>query len=342
MKFENKLKIASLVLLLQVNAFANTNWDKLVEVANNVEIENVKADSAGLIQFKVAKLPNERIRFMGFTSYNSQSRMILTVHSKKNELEKICNDYSVFKKSFKADLSFNVTPAEDTFEFTMKNGRQFTTLDFENNFTNSEAEAALSDSDKFPWILNSGDMGKFKDVGVKQGVVNLLNNAITNREGDMVTVDLSNYNGLACDIASGYMRPSLSKTISFEKALPESSFWINQDSFTEIYKTFWSTHAQITSDLKSEEAKASELVLLGLSLANKPTEKESVFKGKGRVLSLFNALKFNSSLVISKDTQLAVPVDQWKKTFEYSIPTNTQVKQKMTFTGGDISVSLME
>lgn len=335
MKTNNKIASMTLGLLLSAQAFAETNWNELVETVKKAEYETVKLDEGKRVEFQIAKLPKNKIRFMGFKNYANENKMKLTIHSSKTDLEKICNDYSVLKKKFTAELSFNTRPVNDYFQFTLKDGRELSSASFENSFSSYEAQVSpLGDMDKTPWTLNSGDFKKMRREGVKEGFASLLNAAIKEQGSATVVVDLSDYNGIACDLAFGYIKPVVTRTIEFEKALPDSSYWISKENYVELSKNFWGDRSLMQGTHTLAEMKASELVLLGMSLSDRK-DKEAIFKKTGRALGLLNALTSNTV------EEYASPADQWKKTFEYALPTgNTQMKQKMVIQSGEVFTSL--
>lgn len=331
-----KVKIIALSLL-SLKSFAVTDWNQLLTIAKKAEIETVTTSGA---RFDVVKLPGSRVRFYGFKGVQSAD-MKVVIHSAKKDLEKICNDYSVFQKGFQAELRINIPAISEQMEFTLADGRALNSSLFENKFEVGDVQVdQLPDDMKFPWTMSSADYLKFGSKGVKQGFVQMLNTAIKGSQGEVV-VDLSKYNGLACDLAAGYVRPNLNRTVNFERALPEASYWINLESFTEVYRSFWNDHSRLKTNT-AEEMKASELVLMGISIADKNSEKDKLLEKSNRISDFLDALKHKSSVLNSVDVNVMNPQEQWNQTFEYSTPKVLQVSQKLSLFNKKIDFSIEE
>lgn len=348
MKTINTLKILTLFSLFQENGYAAvTDWNLLLNDMPQVKLERVTVDSKGYIQMNIAKRPNGKLRFIDFKRYVNSNKIILTIHSKKTsaDLESICNDYSVLKKPFRAELSFSVSPISDQFEFKLNDGSIASTTDFENPFVVSEATLKpLTSNDSSPWMLASGDLKKFNYEGVSFGVSNIINKAIRSRNGNSVMVDLSNYNGLACDLAFGYIQPVIKKTIRSERGLPNNKFpWIKKEVFTKLYKSFWLERSKLkTNDESVVVDKTAEMFLLGMKVGEVENIKKIILENPSRPLKLLNAIKFNSSRLLNTDISVIDLEDQWNQTLDYTIPEVVQMNDEYEIASGPAFVSVVE
>jgi hypothetical protein len=282
---------------------------------------------------------------VSFERYVNSSRVILTIHSKTTDLEKNCSDYTNKKKSFNAELSFSAAPISDQFNFKLSNDVIASTSDFENPFTVGETLAKpLSTEDTAPWTVASGDIKKFRVEGITLGFARLLNAAINARTGNTVIVDLSDNNGLACDLAFGYIKPVITKTLQYERGLPNKKFpWITKEIFSDMYKSFWMDHSKLKiEETNSQNDKSSEMFLLGMKAAEREEVKKIILESPNRPAKLLNAIKFNSSILANKDISVVDPVAQWNQTFDYVIPPTIQVKSDNEIASGAVFVSIVE
>lgn len=333
-----KIATFALAALLSNSVFSATDWEQLLKVTKSAEFESIVVDPDGFVEVRVAHLPNERVRFMGFKKYSNPLKMKLLVSTPTYDMripnfdmKNICNDYVIFKKSFKAVLTFSMSPVEENFQIRLRDGRKISAYEFENPISSSDALVIpLSNSYTFPWTVNSMDLFKFEGKRLQEAIPDLINDEIKKRKSSTVTVDLSDYNGVACDLGLGSIAPVLEKTFTYEKGLPNSSFWINQSKYVEIYNSFWREYSRAIKNVNQEDMKVSELLLLGINLADKDEAVQSLFEKNGRVMTLYNSFKYK------KDKAYDDYEVQWRQTFDYEVAKDTMATQTMVLQSGKV------
>jgi len=335
-----KYILAFLILGLNTSLLAETKWEELQEIARNPKYvlainEKTKAE------IKLVDLGNGKYRIDSF-KVNPVSQMLLEYEGKK-ELNDLCKDYFLFpKKTFRAKAVFFKSSGIRYADFVLANGESLKEEMIENPILKSELKVRdLSESDKTIWIDKTADRIKMGS-DINQYYLNLFNSNLKESSAEKVEVDLTNLNGLACDIGLGNIAPVISQEISWEVALPTFSFWLKKDVFSEISNNY--SNLVKNNYFKSEDLKAQEKrqLVLGWSVAtaemNLRTEENSVMpkilKNDLRRLDLIKALEK------SKDGE-SLDV-AWKRTFEMEIPKVKIVTRMLPLVSGNAEVLKVE
>jgi hypothetical protein len=339
---KNKIKLKSLILgltfSLSVQA-AETNWTKLIKDMNLIQVETVKIQNTSM-NLDVASLPDGKIRLVSVNRLRIPEQVIIQIETKEKDLKTLCEESLVFKNSFKVQLLVSKGTLPQNFSFSLASGEEKKSIQFENPFQIENEKVEILSGSKFPWTY-AYELGRYQN-GPEAKLVSMIELALRQQTAETVTVDLSEHNGIACDLASGKAQLSLNKSIRHEKGLPDRKSWINKDRFAEVYRGFWRDRIELNSSLTGTDLRSHELVLLGWNLAEMKFDRSIINRSSGRLGFLYNALKEN--IMGIKDTEKQdldiINIEtSWKKTFEYVIPTEIMMKRDLeTFSGSPILV----
>ena len=326
-----KAKIFLSLLILSTAVMAETNWDQLIK-----EAESATTKTGVIVkdfqEIRVVELKGGKLRFDGFTSMIDKNRMKLIVETDRT-LKETCLSFvergNKFK--FKARLVFNKGPIDSEFSFVLDE-KVRSSREFENPVVIGKTEMReLNPTDSTPFMDRSLES---LGVDVSALYLNLMNNAINSSTESQVVVDLSKHNGLACDIGMGFIRPTLVKTVSFDRALPESVSWISESTLTDLYKTF-NEELEKSAKLKDIEAqKFNEAFILGWSIAQvKSNLKEVIFSKSERAQKLLRTLKIKTE---DRESNTVL----WRLLSDYEKPAKTLTTQRMPVAVGAVEVKL--
>lgn len=325
-----------LLLMTYTNTFAETNWEELQEIAKNpkyVTAINTQTRS----ELKLVELAKGRYRLDSFKVVPLH-QMVFTYESRR-ELKELCRGYFENRnKKFKAKLTFSKNNEINFSSFVLETGEKLEIDMIENPVVTSELKVRdLSENDQTIWIDKTLDSIKMGG-NVNQYYLNLFNEHIKNSTSDVVEIDLSELNGLACDVGLGNIKPEISANLTFERALPLVSFWLKRELFAEIANHY--VQIAKTAQLKKEDAKINEKnqLVLGWSLAlaemSSRSAEESllskVLKSENRRGDLLKAL------VKTKDGENLEK--SWRNTFEVEVPKMKLVTRLFPHISGDVEV----
>jgi hypothetical protein len=293
---------------------AETNWGDLIKNINSIQVETVKATNSD-ITFDVAILPSGKVRLIRLNQAYIPEQAVLMIDSKESDLKKTCQESILYRNPFKASLLINKGGPAQGFNFQLSNGEQLNSEMFENPYRVINNSVEIMAGSKFPWT----PLARY-EKGPEAELLSLINNAMKSETG---SIDLSDHNGVACDIASGHVKLSFASSVIHEKGLPKKTAWINQYQFAEFYRGFWADRNKFKSQLSASELRTNELILLGWNLSEVKFDKTTLYESANRLGSLFSALKQDVSGV--KDSErpnidIAKLEVNWKRTFEYTVP----------------------
>ena len=339
---KNKIKIKSLIIAstfsLSVQA-TETNWTKIIKDMNLIQVETVKINNSSL-NIDVASLPDGKTRLVSVNRIKIPEQVMIQIETNETNLKALCEESLVFKNYFKAQLLVSKGNLPQIFSFTLASGEKKNSSHFENPFQIENEKVEILSGSKFPWTY-AYELGRYQN-GPEAKLISMIELALRQQTAETVTVDLSEHNGIACDLASGKAQLSLTKSIRHEKGLPDRKSWINKDRFAEVYRGFWKDRMELNSSLTGTDLRSHELVLLGWNLAEIKFDRSIINRSNGRLGFLYNALKENIMGV--KDAEkpeldIMNIETSWKKTFEYVIPTEIFMKRDLeTFSGSPILV----
>ena len=284
-----KAKLFLSALVLSSTVMAETNWDLLIKEAETAKTKR------GIItenfqEIKVVELGGGKLRFDGFTSMIDTNRMKLIVET-DSTIKETCLKFVERgnKYKFKARLVFNKGPVENDFSFVLDN-KVHSSSAFENPVVIGKSEMKeLNPTDSTPFMNRAFES---LNVDVSALYLDLMNTAINSSTGSQVVVDLSKHNGMACDIGMGFIKPTLIKIVSYDRALPESVSWISESTLTDLYKTFNEQLEKTTKVKDVETQKLNEAFVLGWSVAQvKSNLSETIFAKSERSQKLLKTLK---------------------------------------------------
>jgi hypothetical protein len=325
------MKISHYLLasLLCSSAYAaETNWGDLIKNINSIQVETVKATNSN-ITIDVAILPSGKVRLIWLNQAYDSEQAVLKIDSKESDLKKTCEESLLYRNPFKASLLIKKGAPAFGFNFQLSSGEQLNSEMFENPYRIMNNFVQILPRSKFSWT----PLGRY-EKGPEAELLSLIQNAMNS---ETASIDLSDHNGIACDIASGHVKLSFASTLIYEKGLPKKTSWINQYQFAEIFRAFWSDRIELNSSLPAAEVKTSELILLGWNLSEVKFNKAILNQSIGRLGSLFTSLKQNRvGIQDSEKPNLDIThmAANWKRTFEYTIPADLILKSDVeTFNG---------
>lgn len=336
-----KLKYTIIILtFLTSNSYATTDWKKLISEIPFTENEVVNIVENGSIQMNVIKRPNGKLRFNGFNNYVSSKEMELLIDSPTSDIEKLCNDYSLNKKTFKATLVFGVSPTNENFDFTLSDEKTYSTLAFENPFKLKEAQIEIPTFQNTAWILASHENNKHPLTSIETWVTNLFNNAIKSRIGNEVRVNLNDHNGLACDLAFKNITPKITKRIVFERSLPEQEkAWLSEVLYSEIFKSFWKNQDFFKTKGKNIlEKEINEAFMLGYTVSNYAELKNLLLNSPQKTNLLLNSFKTFEFKKANTNLYLIDTTEYYKKALEYKVPFEEFSEQKVVIQTGELKI----
>mgnify|MGYP005689386879 CR=1 FL=1 len=316
------------LLALQTAAMAETNWDQLVLEAPEAKTYRVELDKR-FVEFDLVKFNSGKVRFNGFSRLSSKDKVKLVYHMKKKGLEEACRDYAELggRYKFKAELVFKKGAVAKDFSFNL-DGKTYSSADFDNQLNVGKvAVEELGATDRSPYTSSANDeISEYSE---------LMNSAIENAHGDTVVVDLSKNLGIACDIGLGFIKPVVTQTISYEKAMPNLSYWIDQKSYNELYRLFNDEMKKVSPSIERDVQKFNEGLVLGWSLAQGNERlKDVVLKNGDKGAKLLKSLKLKGES--SEATE-----SMWRQTFDYAKPTSLMTNQKLSIVSGDVFVEVV-
>lgn len=314
---------------------AETNWGELIKNINSIQVETVKATNSD-ITIDVAILPSGKVRLIRLNQANVPEQAVLMIDSKESDLKKTCKESLLYRNPFKASLSINKGGPALGFNFQLSNGEQLNSEMFENPYRVINNFVQILPGSKFSWT----PLARY-EKGPEAELLSLIQNAI---KSETVSIDLSEHNGIACDIASGHVKLSFATTVIHEKGLPKKTAWINQYQFAEFYRAFWTDRNKFKLSLSGTELRANELILLGWNLSEVKFDKTTLYESANRLSSLFSALKQDQGGV--KDSErpnidIAKLEVNWKRTFEHTVPPLKELNTERdveTFNGSPVII----
>lgn len=325
-----------LLLVTSKNVLAETNWEELQEIAKNPKYVTA-INTQTRAELKLVELAKGRYRLDSFKVVPLH-QMVFTYESSR-ELKELCRGYFENRnKKFKAKLTFSKNNEINFSSFVLENGEKLGIDMIENPFVASELKVRdLSENDQTIWIDKTLDSIKMGG-NVNQYYLNLFNQHIKNSVSDVVEIDLSELNGLACDIGLGNIKPEISANLTFERALPLVSFWLKREIFAEVANHY--VQIAKSAQLKKEDAKINEKnqLILGWSLALAEMSSRSVeesllskvLKSENRRGDLLKALvKMKEGENLEKS---------WRNTFEIEVPKMKLVTRLFPHISGDVEV----
>lgn len=325
-----------LLLVTSKNVLAETNWEELQEIAKNPKYVTA-INTQTRAELKLVELAKGRYRLDSFKVVPLH-QMVFTYESSR-ELKELCRGYFENRnKKFKAKLTFSKNNEINFSSFVLENGEKLGINMIENPFVASELKVRdLSENDQTIWIDKTLDSIKMGG-NVNQYYLSLFNQHIKNSVSDVVEIDLSELNGLACDIGLGNIKPEISANLTFERALPLVSFWLKREIFAEVANHY--VQIAKSAQLKKEDAKINEKnqLILGWSLALAEMSSRSVeesllskvLKSENRRGDLLKALvKMKEGENLEKS---------WRNTFEIEVPKMKLVTRLFPHISGDVEV----
>lgn len=330
------LIIVIAILSIGKSANAETNWNELQEVAKNpkyVHAVNVKDRS----ELRLVEIGRERYRLDGFKVIPLSQ--ITLLYEGKKELRDLCRGYFENRnRNFKAKLSFPKNNELDLTFFVLEDGNKLRPDMIENPVISAELKVRdLSGNDKTLWIDKTLDSIKMGG-DVNQYYVNLFKTHIQNAPTNEVEIDLTELNGLACDIGLGNIKPEIAMNFTLEKSLPSVSFWLKRELFTEIAGQY--VQISKNNQLKNQDNKLMEKkqLLLGWAMAmaeislgvSDDSLLPKVLISENRRMDLIEALEKNRE---------GESLDKaWRRTFEIEIPKIKFVTRVLPHISGDVEV----
>lgn len=336
------LKTTVLLSLFSTNSFAEINWKKLIDDMPYTTSEIVNISENGSIQMNVLIRPEGKLRFNGFNHYLSASEMTLYIDSPKQNLETLCNDYSLNNKSFKANFTFGVNPTDKTFDFTLQNGKKVSSLNFENPIHFSEPNVEFKNINNALWIKASNENKKYAPLSTSDWVTQVFKKAISSREQNIVNIDLSSYNGLACDLAFRNIIPRITKNISYISATPEQRKpWLEESKYREIFRSYFKNYELFKNQSnKLSEIETNNAFVLGYTISEDNQLKETLLSTPYLTKLLLNSLvtaknKFGSDIFTANSS------DFYKNTFEYKVPFVETTSQTLIIQTGKMTIKFL-
>lgn len=327
-----KTKLITSMLLLSNMAHATTNWEQLIKETPAAKNSEVVVDK-NYVQLKVVELPNEKIRFDGFTMLTNKEKIKLVIETDKT-LKEACSDYVNLgeKFRFKASLAFNKSTINGDFNFSL-NGKVRNSSEFENPISFGKTRFDELGNAKTPWT-NSRNIGSGIDVA--QLYSNVMNEGLQASRGQQVVIDLTSQNGLACDLAFGYIRPTLRTTVSYERSLPQTVVWVSEKNYSELYRVFNDEYKKSIARNGEADMKFNEAIVLGWSLGQLDSDvKDAVFKKFDRAPKLLSTLKVATQ---TGESNTAI----WSQTADYIKPENTMTTQNMPIAFDVVKVEIQD
>lgn len=300
-----------LILLANVG-YAETDWNQLIKLSPNAQVKEGIIDSR-FKELKYVELPDGRIRFDQFTKLANRFKFKLSIHSKRNIVKDACSDFAGLGKSFKAELKITRSELPSIFTFKNAQGKQYSSDQFENKIKISEIfSKGLTSYDETPWITMTKKFSANESASTY--VRDVFNAAIKSSKGEVITIDLTSHNGIACDLAYANIRPVFYRTIESEKALPDRQYWITKDNFNALSNMYNYELELIEKKAATKATESQKNILIGWSFSELKLEKTStiIWNTKDRFSLLKNALKshdWNDSLELVRPVELNVKVD---------------------------------
>lgn len=317
--------------LLASSVALATDWPTLITLAPTLQKETINLDTKGLIKADVAKLPSGKYRFLGFSSFLSEKKPIVTIEADPDtNLKELCQDSVFFdKKKFKAQLTIQTNPMA-TNDRPMFGAVDLN--DFDNPVTVGAAKISFSKKSA-AWSLHDVEaMDKSKGRQVSDYYEELLNAQLQQSSNGVVRMDLSKMNAFACDLAQGFLVLSVTRTADYEAGLPMKENWVGLEQYTTIFKGFWSLQPQVVdARLPKQQNDLAEAVALGVA-ARRTDVTEELLKSPARLQKFMASVKADAR-GLNQTQKAAIRTTEitgnWMMNSEYTKPATTSVKQNL-------------
>lgn len=324
-----KTKIIFLMVLLNLSAAQATDWNSLIDSAPNAKQERLQIDDNGFVIANVAKLPSGKIRFLNFTSFGVASRATVIVESPMVDKAEMCSLGVHGKEPFKAKLVMETNAVADLDGGFF--GKKSKLDAFENRI--KVGKAVLSLSKKIAsWTLYDFDSIK-KSKSVWEYYESVLNEQLQKSGGDTLTMDLTKYNALACDLIYGNIVIKATQQVEYEVGLPAQTTWLSLRQYSSVYKRFWTAQPHVTSlKFSAAQNEQAEALALGIAVAGVvPTDR--LLESPKRIQKFLVSVKSNVG-GLQPSQKVEVREDEvytaWNMTAEYVLPENTLIRHNLT------------
>lgn len=336
-------RLLSTILISMVSSLAfATDWTEYIKEYPSLRETKLRLDNDGHVEAKVFKRASGKYRFLGFNSYSVSKRPIITIDSANiTDTNELCQNSLRLNKKFKATMRLQVDPLFETSNNENSLIKGIALKDFENPVNVSETVLEFSKAGVGWSFWDTENTLKANGNPVWTVYLDFLNKAIKESSSSgSVEVDLSEYNGLACDLLDGTLVIRLKKEVSYEAGKPVGQTWLGSDQFTNIYKSFWKTHPLLTfTELTSKENAMAEAALLGYVSAQEIQSSE-LFKNNQRIQTLLQSMKLRSEKLKTlqpQDTSSKELIDNLMMTYEYSVPSKLQIQSSYIIFDGAVT-----
>lgn len=341
--FLNKYLILKFVLLiLSCQSFAITDWDDLNRLAPQANMLSVKS-SDGSVQAKLIRFSGQVVRIKELTSVYSKSRPQIVVDGPEQNIQQLCEKSIRFGRRFGAKLILSLSPffrQPQDFKVYSENGDEFDLFRLSNNLNIGKPQILVSNS-ALKWSLIDTPIGQGSIQEIYQ---KFLNDKIGMAAINLVEIDLSDKNGLACDLMEGYLSFTLKQEVQHETGFPDSVDWIGKDNFVATFQSFWDLNTYYKNEqLTKEQQQQMDLMSLGLAAAGK-VEADKLLKNSTRGQKLLFALQMTTELSdsVKKQIKYEEVLQNHKMTFEYIKPLSLTVKKSFITTGTPVSINFIK
>lgn len=318
---------------------AQTNWERLISEAPQA-VREIGRFNNGRGEFNLARTASGKIRFLGFRSYQAQPAK-LTINAKGLALDKLCEQSLILKKPFSATLTVQAEPLPEDLAFRIK-GALYEASALQNPYQVLGHTYTLEEGSDFVWTHRTGDFVRYNEQGGPSAtLLGLIHDAVKEKRGPQV-IDLSEHNGIACDLAGGHVQLRAQSKVRYEKGLPDKVAWIDQGSFQNLFHDFWQDRLALKDRVAPQDSLNADMVLLGWHLGEKNVEKSSVMK-VARISNLMAALKHERPGVTDADKPRLSPVkleEFWNKTAEFGVPKDLLVETSLLSYSGRVVLEL--
>lgn len=314
-------------ILLASSISMATDWSDLIFQAPHAKKETINIDKKGLIQAVVARLPDGKSRIISFTSFSSEKNPVLNLgFAADDELNEKCEKALRLNKPFKAQLTIQTNPlATNSFPLFGSPAKSF-----ENPFRVGFGKVIFGKQMPHWSRYDQNALKNAQGRQIADYYEDLLNEKIEQSSDGVVQLDLSNMNGLACDLASGNMTFLVTRDLEYEAGLPVKESWLGLEQYASIFQSFWKTQPRIVdSKQTTQQNEIAEALLLGMA-TSKANVDESLLKSPYRIQRFLASVKsevkgLNATQKASvKSSEVA---DNWMMNVEYKAPEKLITQQ---------------
>lgn len=340
MKLIKQLTLSFIIVLLSKATFATTSWDELNRMAPKATIINVKS-SDGLVQAKLIRYSANLIRINELVSLQSKNRPTVVIDSSDQNIQQLCEKSVRLRKRFNAKLLLNLNSFYENsqpIKVFSESSEEFDLFKLSNQLNIGTPQIVVANS-ALKWSLYDAMPGSGAG-SIQEVYEKFLNEKISDAVQDVVEIDLSDKNALACDLIEGYLSFTLRRVIQHEAGFPDIVDWIGKEKFLSVFQSFWDLNFILNDQkLTKDEQQQVDFVRLGLSAANK-IEVDKLFKNNERWKNLHLALQKPNELSdsVKKQAKYEEIIQNHKMTFEYRTPQNMFMRKSFITTGTPVKL----